>query len=197
MYNYTRIRLKLLLTLLIILSFCVGGGPLTAGQVYEQWRMEMPGFIEPPLKYMIGWNVNEVPRNVTIYYDLDGDKKPELVFAHPIIAENHAPKCDGRRRDEEEFHILLTTCPAPKAVDYFITRQYSMFRLLNEKVWSRIFRMVDDNGRHAKRCEGNRRESQSFAPRTIREMRGQSVEPECSAAVDDDFRAHRRRAGFR
>ena len=69
-------------------------------------------------------------------------------------------------------------------------------RLLNEKVWSRIFRMVDDNGRHAKRCEGNRRESQSFAPRTIREMRGQSVEPECSAAVDDDFRAHRWRAGF-
>ena len=164
MYNYTRIRLKLLLTLLIILSFCVGGGPLTAGQVYEQWRMEMPGFIEPPLRYMIGWNVNEVPRNVTIYYDLDGDKKPELVFAHPIIAENHAPKCDGRRRDEEEFHILLTTCPAPKAVDYFITRQYSMFRLLNEKVWSRIFRMVDDNGRHAERCEGDRRESQSFAP---------------------------------
>ena len=77
MYNYTRIRLKLLLTLLIIPSFFTGTSPLTAGQVYEQWLMEMPGFIEPPLRYMIGWNVNEVPRNVTIYYDLNGDKKPE------------------------------------------------------------------------------------------------------------------------
>ena len=196
MYKNIRTRLKLLLIALIVPSFCTGT-PLTAGQVYEQWRMEMPGFIEPPMKYMIGWNLNEVPRNATIYYDLDGDKRPELVFAHPIIAENHAPKCNGSKREEEEFHLLLSTCPSPHAVDYFITRQYSMFRLLNEKVWSRIFRMVGDDGRHAEGCKADRRESQSFTPRTIREMRGQSIEPECSAAVDDDFRAHRWRAGFR
>ena len=185
MYRNTRIRLKLLLIALIVPSFCTGG-QLTASEVYEQWRMEMPGFIEPPMKYMIGWNLNEVPGNATIYYDLNGDKRPELVFAHPIIAVNPAPDCHGGVREQEQYNTLLTTCPSDNAVDYYVTKQYTMFRLLEEKVWSRIFRMVGDDGRHAERCEADRRESQSFAARTIREMRGQSFEPECSSAIDDD-----------
>ena len=77
MYRNTRIRLKLFLIALIIPSV-LNGGQITAAEVYEQWRMEMPGFIEPPMEYMIGWNLNEVPGNATVYYDLNGDKVPEL-----------------------------------------------------------------------------------------------------------------------
>jgi len=170
-FRNIRKRLKQLLIALIIPSLVACGEAVTATEVHEQWKMEMPGFVEPPMKYMIGWNANEVPRNVTIYYDLDGDKVPELVFAHPIIAENHAPKCNGGVREEEEYHALLTTCPSPHAVDYFITKQYSMFRLLNEKVWSRIYRMVGEDERHVERCAGNRSKSKSFTPRTLGAMR--------------------------
>jgi len=105
--------------------------------------MERPGFVEPPMKYMVGWNTNEVPRNITIYYDLNGDDVPEMVFAHPILFENWSPVCNGKRRDEEMYHLMLTTCPQPKAVDYFITKQYTMFRLLRQRVWNRVYRMVD------------------------------------------------------
>lgn len=192
MFRNTRIRLRPLLIALIILSLAHCGKAAVAEEVYEQWKMEMPGFVEPPLKYMIGWNVNEVPRNVTIYYDLDGDDVPELVFAHPIVAENHAPKCGSGYREEEEYHTLLSTCPAEHAVDYFITKQYSMFRLLREKVWSRIFRMVTQDGRHVERCEANRRESQSLTPRTIGAMRRQGFIAKCASAVDDYLRAYRR-----
>jgi hypothetical protein len=114
--------------------------PVYATQFH--WMMESPGFIEPPMRYMIGWRVNEVPRNITIYYDLDGNGTPEIVFAHPIIAENHAPKCGAGIREEEQYHKLMTTCPSEHPVDYFITHQFSMFRLLSEERWSRIFMMV-------------------------------------------------------
>lgn len=192
MFANTKTRLRLLLIASIILSLAQCGKAAVAEEVYEQWKMEMPGFVEPPLMYMIGWNVNEIPRNVTIYYDLDGDDVPELVFAHPIIAENHAPKCDGGYREEEQYHTLLSTCPSEHAVDYFITKQYSMFRLLREKVWSRIFRMVGDNGRHVERCETYRRESKSFTPRAIGAMRRQGFLPKCASAVDDYLRENRR-----
>ncbi len=136
-----QIRLLILLTICsIALARC--DEPVMAEEIYEQWKMERPGFVEPDMKYMVGWNVNEVPRNVTIYYDLDGDGVPELVFAHPIIAENANPKCDGGFREEENYHVLLSTCPSEMAVDYFFTKQYSMFRLLRQRVWSRVFRMV-------------------------------------------------------
>lgn len=197
MFANTRTRLRRLLIALIILSLATCGKAALAKDVYEQWKMERPGFVEPPMKYMIGWNVNEIPRNVTIYYDLDGDRIPEIVFAHPILAENHAPNCDGGYREEEEYHTLLTTCPAPHAVDYFVTKRYSMFRLLKEKVWSRIFRMVTQDGRHVKRCETHRRESKSVTPRTIGAMRRQGFIPKCASAVDDYLRADRWREGIR
>ena len=190
MYRNTRIRLKLFLIALIIPSV-LNGGQITAAEVYEQWRMEMPGFIEPPMEYMIGWNLNEVPGNATVYYDLNGDKVPEIVFAHPIIGVNNAPDCNGGVRTEEQYHTLLTTCPADYAVDYFITKQYSMFRLLKEKVWSRIFRMVGEDGRHVEGCERDRSESESFTPRTVGGERRQSFIAKCAPTVDDNIRAYR------
>ena len=192
MFASTKIRLRPLLIALIILSLAHCGKAAVAEEVYEQWKMEMPGFVEPPMEFMIGWNVNEIPSNVTIYYDLDGDNMPEIVFAHPIIAMNNSPKCNGGYREEEEYHTLLSTCPAEHAVDYFVTTGYSMFRLLKERVWSRIFRMVTQDGRHVERCEGNRSEGQSFAPRTIGAMRRQGFIPKCSSAANDYLRAYRR-----
>ena len=192
MFGNTKTRLRLLFIALIILNLATCGKAAVAEEVYEQWKMERPGFVEPPMKYMIGWNVNEIPGNVTIYYDLDRDDIPEIVFAHPILATNHAPKCDGGYREEEEYHTLLTTCPAPHAVDYFVTKGYSMFRLVKEKVWSRIFRMVTQDGRHVERCEINRTESKSFTPRTIGAMRRQGFLAKCASAVDDYLRADRR-----
>lgn len=118
------------------------------------WQMQMPGMIEPGMHQMVGWKLEEIPRNATLYFDINGDGQADVVFAHPIIAQNNAAKCrssnDNRFNDD---YIVLSTCPSEKPFDYFVARQFTMFKLLNENRWSRIFMMVDK--KNARFAQGN------------------------------------------
>ena len=103
----------------------------TTNQYWAEWFGENPFITEPNRKFISDWKINEVPRNVTVYYDVNGDGYNDLVFAHPIVAENQAPSCD-KPRQEQATHWLFTTCPNNKPPDYFVVHKYSMFRILNQ-----------------------------------------------------------------
>ncbi len=109
----------------------------TTNQFWGEWFGENPFIKEPALEYVLDWKVNEVPRSITIYYDVNNDGFPDVVFAHPIVAENQAPAC-GTHRDEESRHLMFTTCKigAGPHTDYFVTHEHSMFRILDQHTCS-------------------------------------------------------------
>lgn len=107
----------------------------TTSNYWSEWYGEHPYIKEPAPKFIFRWEINEVPRNVTVYYDVNDDGFADIVFAHPIVAENHAPSCD-KRRPEQDKHWLFTTCPNAKSADYFVLFEYTMFRIINQHTCS-------------------------------------------------------------
>jgi len=61
----------------------------TTNDYWAEWFGPHPYIKEPAPKFISRWEINEVPRNVTVYYDVNGDGFHDIVFAHPIVAENH------------------------------------------------------------------------------------------------------------
>jgi len=110
----------------------------TAGLV--GWTNET-GVIEPPKEMTLGWNVNEIPANVTVYYDVNGDKKPDVVFAHPILFVNIGVYCDVKRVVNDGYW-MFSTCPADHAADYFVARQWALYKFIGG-AWHRVFQHVD------------------------------------------------------
>ena len=106
----------------------------------DNWTSET-GVVEPPKEMTLGWNVNEVPSNVTVYYDVNGDKKPDVVFAHPILFVNIGVYCDVKRTVDEQYW-MFSTCPADHAADYFVTRQWALYKFIGGG-WHRVFQHVD------------------------------------------------------
>ena len=110
----------------------------TTNQYWAEWFGENPFITEPPLEFVLDWKVNEVPRNITIYYDVNEDGFPDVVFAHPIVAENQAPACNTHR-PEEDRHLMFTTCKTGAGgphTDYFVEYQFSMFRIVDQRTCS-------------------------------------------------------------
>ena len=103
----------------------------TTNQFWAEWYGPHPYITEPLLTLITKWEINEVPRNVTVYYDVNKDGFDDIVFAHPIVAEYHAPVCD-KPRPEQAHHLLFTTCPNSKPADYFVIHEYTMFRIINQ-----------------------------------------------------------------
>jgi hypothetical protein len=103
----------------------------TTNDFWAEWFGPHPYIDEPNKKFITKWEINEVPRNVTVYYDVNDDGFNDMVFAHPIVAENHAPACD-HPRPEQAHHWMFTTCPMTHAADYFVVREYTMFRIINQ-----------------------------------------------------------------
>ena len=107
----------------------------TTNEYWAEWFGPHPYIKEPSPEFISRWEINEVPRNVTVYYDVNKDGFHDIVFAHPIVAENHAPSCD-HPRPEQKYHWMFTTCPQARAADYFVVHEYTMFRILNQKTCS-------------------------------------------------------------
>lgn len=107
----------------------------TTNDYWAEWFGPHPYIKEPLPKFISRWEINEVPRNVTVYYDVNSDGFNDIVFAHPIVAENHAPACD-HPRPEQKHHWMFTTCPTSPAADYFVVHEYTMFRILNQHTCS-------------------------------------------------------------
>ena len=57
--------------------------------------------IEPPLKMLVRWEANEVPTNLSLYYDVDGDNQADIAFAHPIISTNTGVNCKARVKEDD------------------------------------------------------------------------------------------------
>lgn len=93
--------------------------------------------MEPPLSMMVGWEVNEVPANLSIYYDTDGDKEADIAFAHPIMATNTGVHC-GAKVEEDEFYWVISSCPQEHATDYFVFKQWVLFKYVGE-AWQAPF----------------------------------------------------------
>ena len=98
--------------------------------------------IEPPLKMLVRWEANEVPTNLSLYYDVDGDNQADIAFAHPIISTNTGVNCKARVK-EDDFYWVFSTCPAEHAVDYFVFKQWELFKYVGG-MWRRIYQFVDD-----------------------------------------------------
>lgn len=107
----------------------------TTSEYWAEWYGIHPYIKEPSPHFIARWEINEVPRNVTVYYDVNGDGFVDIVFAHPIVAENHAPVC-ATRRPEQDKHWMFTTCPDSKPADYFVVHEYTMFRIINQHTCS-------------------------------------------------------------
>ena len=122
---------------LLILALALPGAVFAGG---NYWINDM-GVIEPPKEMTVGWNVNEVPANVTVYYDVNGDEKPDVVFAHPIVFVNLGVYCDAKRVVDEQYW-MFSTCPAEHAADYFVTRQWTLYKFIGGG-WQRVFQYVD------------------------------------------------------
>jgi len=101
--------------------------------------------VEPPLDKHVGWMVNEIPANVTIYYDVDGDKKADIVFAHPILYTNNGVNCHARIL-ANEYYWVFSTCPGDNATDYFVFKQWTLYKFMGGQ-WQRVFQFIDKYGR--------------------------------------------------
>ena len=123
---------------------------------FAEWSNKA-GVVEPPISMMLGWNANEIPGNVTIYYDVNGDKKPDVIFAHPIMAMSSGVACDAKKI-KNEYYWVFTTCPADHAADYFIYKQWVLYKLMGGS-WQRIYQYVEQHERN--RTCGIRQNKQS------------------------------------
>ena len=116
--------------------------PLTAHAV---WQNNDTDVVEPIQEMTVGWNVNEIPANVTVYYDVNEDKQPDIVFAHPIVFVNIGVYCDAKRVVDARYW-MFSTCPADHAADYFVTRQWTLYRFISGD-WHRVYQYVDKDER--------------------------------------------------
>jgi hypothetical protein len=145
MFVVTKRQLKQLFTPLILCSlFLIECGDVAfAKKLHYEWKMFHEDMVEPPLSKMLGWGLDEIPRNVTIYYDLNSDGRADVVFSHPVIAYTRVKDCaiDGKNKIDK-YYLTLTTCPSKDAYKYFATVSYTMFRKIDSPVWSKVMQMV-------------------------------------------------------
>ena len=93
--------------------------------------------VEPPLEMLVNWEANEIPANLTLYYDTDGDKEADIAFAHPIMATNLGVSCNAKVV-EDEFYMVISTCPSEHATDYFVFKQWTLYKYVGE-AWQAPF----------------------------------------------------------
>jgi hypothetical protein len=130
---------------------------------FAEWSNK-EGVVEPPKEMTLGWRVNEIPSNVTVYYDVNGDKQPDVVFAHPIVFVNTGVYCDVKRTVDEQYW-MFSTCPADHAADYFVTRQWALYKFIGGG-WQRVYEYVDKHERD--RTCGIRQNKQSTGNQNFR-----------------------------
>ena len=111
-------------------------------------------FPEPPRDYLVGWNVEELPGKVGLYYDLDGDGKGDLITAHNIIKVERIPKCT-----RHEFYEKTVTvgfhCDSRMPLVYTINRRIEGVRMIDEKwhiVMEKTFRVCTHKNYEKNTC---------------------------------------------
>ena len=76
--------------------------------------------------------VEQVPNNVTLYWDYDFNGRPETVFACPLVGYGKVSSCNVPLKAGDNNYIF-TTCPSDDPVYYLTTRQ--CWECLSCKAW--------------------------------------------------------------
>ena len=68
------------------------------------------------------WEVEQVPSNVTVYWDYDFDGYADTVFACPITGSGKLSTCNIKMETSKRDY-LFTNCPSPEPLYYLTSRQ--------------------------------------------------------------------------
>lgn len=99
---------------------------------------------EPPLRMLMKMEVDELPGQATLYYNLDKDKRYDLVYSHTIESVTPTPACFPPRRNKKFIYITVG-CDA-KPLLYILNRRIEHVRGFDERfistarlLWMRMF----------------------------------------------------------
>jgi hypothetical protein len=112
---------------IIISAICLAFGASVLGAALVR-AGNMP---EPPLRMLLKWSVDEIPGKAALYYDLDGDGKSDLVYAHDVVSTGFGSACMPPARTDEE--IILSTGCADKPLIYILNRAIAGVKAAGER----------------------------------------------------------------
>jgi|TARA_B110000263_G_C15246265_1_gene481874 hypothetical protein len=80
---------------------------------------------ELPTKGIYFFEVEQVPRSVTVYWDYNGDKHPDKAFVCPMIDHVSLYDCNNPINFDEtgDNTYIFNTCPADLPTAYLTTRE--------------------------------------------------------------------------
>jgi hypothetical protein len=97
---------------------------------------------ELPTKGIYFFEVEQVPRSVTVYWDYNGDKHPDKAFVCPMIDHVSLYDCNNPINFDEtgDNTYIFNTCPADLPTAYLTTRecwecQTCMYFLIPDKTY--------------------------------------------------------------
>jgi len=97
---------------------------------------------ELPTKGIYFFQVEQVPRSVTVYWDYNGDKHPDKAFVCPMIDHVSLYNCNNTINFDEtgDNTYIFNTCPADLPTAYLTTRecwecQTCMYFLIPDKTY--------------------------------------------------------------
>ena len=76
---------------------------------------------ELPKKGLYVFKVDEVPNNLTLYWDYENNRMVDDIFVCPMVAYGKMDCSKIKYADEDTY--LFTTCPSSDPVYYITTRQ--------------------------------------------------------------------------
>ena len=98
---------------------------------------EAEEYSEPPLEWLWGWKVEEVPGMVTIYWDANGDGRPEFVTAHHQVSVGNVDECPSPTRLEDQILLGHDCLEGGAPMVYVVERQIRAVRWANDKwLWA-------------------------------------------------------------
>ena len=68
------------------------------------------------------WEVDQVPNNITVYWDYNLDGRADTVFACPVTGYGKLSTC-AIKMETGERDYLFTNCPSPDPLYYLTSRQ--------------------------------------------------------------------------
>lgn len=113
-----------------IFMACIIAGflALSAWLWVDEAYSEVP---EPPFEYLLYWQIEELPGKATLYFDIDGDESPDLVYAHQIIGVERIGTCKPPEKKNKAYW-LSANCESRAPIVYLVSVEYIAHRYIDE-----------------------------------------------------------------
>ena len=113
-----------------IFMACLIGGfiALSAWLWVDEALGEVP---EPPFSYLLYWNIEELPGKATLYYDVDLDEIPDLVYAHEIESVQRVDACGPPFKQNGQIW-LTANCESRHPIVYLVNEKHMAHRSVDE-----------------------------------------------------------------